>query len=224
MADVYHRLLQETYGKNLKIEDNWVWCPLKVGDFAKNAYFGGVGRRLRTIIMYVYAKKRLVDKDFAFSDPRDWSRVLLKFGENSWLKSSLETYVRKTYEPYLKEWPQDSFGDISYLDEIVALSLFHIDRNMDNLVSNLIGLGILNTQPDWDSNYIYFRSVQNSDLSLENKKKYVIKESNYKWFFWMDVGGWSSHSAMVGVVTPHEVAMYDAYGNSKAVRNCRRPS
>ncbi len=219
MSDVYLRLLKETHKGNLMIEGYYVWCPIRVGDFAKRRHMGKDGRRLDKIIQYVYAERRLLDKNFSIHDAIKWSEILLEFDENKWLNGNLENYVTKKYEKYLEEWPKESTGGLGFA-EVMALNVFHDDRDMENLINSLIGYGVLKTQLDWDSNYIYFRSVKTSELGLENLKKYVVKKSDYKWFFWMDVGAWSPHSAVVGIVTPHEVAMYDIYGT----KNCKRPA
>jgi len=219
LSDVYLRLLKETHKGNLVIEGYYVWCPIRVGDFAKRRHMGKDGRRLDKIIQYVYAQRRLFDKNFSIHDAINWSEILLDFDENEWLRGNLENYVKKKYEKYLEEWPNDSTGGLSFA-EVMALNVFHDDRDLENLIKSLIGYGVLSTQSDWDSNYIYFRSVKTSELGLENLKKYVVKKSDYKWFFWMDVGAWSSNSAVVGIVTPHEVAMYDIYSS----KNCSRPA
>lgn len=197
---------------------------MRVGDFAKWEYFkrqGANGRQLNKIIQYVYAESRLVDKNFSIHDAIKWAEVLFEFDENRWLIDNLKTYVEQKYEKYLLGWPNNSTGDLSFA-EVMALNVFHDDHDMDNLIRCLAGYGVLKTQPDWDSNYIYFRSMKTSDLSSENKKRYVVKKSDYKWFFWMDVGGWSPNSAIVGIVTPHEVAMYNIYGSSKDIATCHR--
>jgi len=233
MSTVYQRLLKETHKRNTLIRADfrthvkYIWCPIRVGDFPN--------RRLDRIIQYVYAEGRLSDKNFSVrsrardKNVRDFSEMLLEFDENRWLKSNLEDIIREKLEKFHPQWEEyqrtNDLGNLFDGDlpekEVAILIDYHESKTSFeiDLIYTMIVEGILKTKPDWNSDYIYFRSVKTSELNEDEHDKYVVKKPEFKTFLWMDVGGWSPHSAVVGIVTPHEVAMYDIYGS----RSCRGP-
>jgi predicted phosphodiesterase len=229
MVDVYMRLMKETAGKRPVVEGNQVWYPMRVGDFAEHhEIFGDDGRRLSTIIKYVYAPNRLCDRNFDTENAIEHAMELFKCKGNDWLIDKLRDYVKEKYDPYFVEWPpKELYGDLD-IAEILALNEYHSGSkttnkdDMNNMICNLIGYGILHTQRDWDSNYIFFGPVPSSEINSQNEKKAQVKSPEYKRFLWMDVGVWSQHNAVVGIVTPHEVAMYDIYDSQKGnATRCR---
>jgi UDP-2,3-diacylglucosamine pyrophosphatase LpxH len=203
-----------------------------VGDLAKRLGMGS-GRCLFDIIKYVYFEDNSRKKSFSVSDAIKWSEVLLEFDENKWLLSSLKNILEENLKKYDRQYEEYVstnditkllFGDLS-ASEVSLIKDYHEDKkNKSDLLYALIGHGLSETKTDWDNNYIYFRAETVSGISAENKKQCKVKKSKWQAFLWMDVGAWSPHSAVVGIVTQDEIAMYDVYGSRKNIKTVKRPA
>jgi hypothetical protein len=255
-VDVFSRLLIGTYRKRVITgDDTFLWCPIRSGDFTGLSEFGepGVdGRCFRDIIKYIYAPGSLLDKNFQLSDIQYWAEILLKFPDNQWLKEDFEIQVKgmlkdsdtftdstnnvdiDKFDAYCRKLETQNQKDrILNAWEIQFLATYKMGHETnDELLINMAKIGRLKTNPSHDSSYIYFRSVKISERELRTNKKFVVKSSTDKTFFWLDVGAWSSPqkpndlngNAPIGIITPHEVALYNIYGNKAEISKCRRPT
>ncbi len=236
MSKVLLRLLRNTHKKNLITDsDKYIWCPMKSGVFAKSNYFkqmGCDGRNFFDIIRYVYATDRLADINFDVDKMKPWAQIMANFGDNDWWIRDFQQYVETKYKKYMKGFPSQKITDLTP-GEYWCLDVFHRNSIIYDLIFNLMAFGEIKTAPKFDNNYIYFRSVRTTELDTAHSEKYVVKKSAHKTFFWLDVGTWSSPqsrkdengSAMVGIMTPDEVALFDIYASKKEMSKClkRRP-